>query len=125
MKIEPEGIVRNRFFRHRNERLLELKERAVPGTVDAVLFGGNFLDADKEHEKEPNYPRVDFEKIYSDSIHLTAEEVKRVFGFTPDVIAGPKVLKGVDDGIYDNKDRRLFIRREKMSGESSRSFHPE
>ncbi len=126
LKVLPEGDVRRQFLADLKWRLKEMENRCIPGTIDAVIFGGNYLDSDRA-EKEYNLsdPKVEFEKNYRDSIHLLLEHVSEVLGFQPTVIAGPKTTEESDDAIYDNEHRRLYLRRPKTGEVSSESFKPE
>lgn len=64
MKVLPDGEVRDRFLADIKGRLREMNNRSTPGTIDAVIFGGNYLDSEKEHKKEdPGVgDRVEYEK---------------------------------------------------------------
>ena len=123
-KILPEGAVRERFVSDIRKRLKEMNERCVSGTIDAVIFGGNYLDSD-EWEKKLRVKGLAFEKNYKDSIQLLSEEISGTLGFQPTVIAGPKTVGGGDDVIYDNENRRLYVRRPEIGETSSESFSPE
>jgi hypothetical protein len=105
------------------ERLRELKEKSVDGTIDAVIVGGNYL-------KKAYFKRIGesddakFRHNYIDSIKLLSTEVQIVFGFEPVVITGPKMVGGADDIFYDNKHRRLYAMRPEVGKKSTKSFMP-
>jgi len=122
MKVLPDGSIKLRFEEGLKSRLNELKSRCVPGTVDAVIFGGNYLDSEK-YEKE-HLEHVEFEKNYQDSVSSLSAMIKNSLGFEPTVIAGPKTGHGEDDVIYDNENRRLYIRRPDTDITSPESFLP-
>lgn len=125
MKILPEGEVRKHFIADLKSRLEELQNRTVPGTVDAVIFGGSFLDNSTWTEEDTKIvgEKVDFEKEYTDSINLLSAQISDVLGFEPTVIAGPKTMHGRDDAIYDNEHRRLYLRRPKIGDNPSENFN--
>lgn len=132
--ILPEGLDSDLFRGDLKRSLKKLRDRSVPGTIDAVIFGGNYLDSDKEEEKNKQAqkekrslpsPRVEFEKNYKDSISLLSTQISDVLGFEPTVIAGPKTMIGRDDAIYDNEHRRLYLRRPEIGDKSSESFSPQ
>ncbi|MBP9771595.1 MAG: hypothetical protein KBD16_01580 [Candidatus Pacebacteria bacterium] len=109
---------KDNFVQHLLQRLQELKEKSVEGTIDAVIAGGNL---------RPDYlPQDALTRDYTGSIALLTEHVKELFGFEPLVIVGPKTVKGGDSVFYDSHNRRLFIvRPEAMRGKSSNfSYNP-
>jgi len=107
------------FSRDIRERLSEMKERCVPGTIDAVIAGGNyFIDIfgkgpDEIHRED-----------YQDSIQFLSHEISDALGFPPVVIAGPKEVPGSDDIFYDNEKRRLYLFRPETGKASTESFIP-
>ncbi len=122
MKVLPEGEIRRQFLADLKWRLKEMESRCTPGTIDAVIFGGNYLDSDRVEKEHHLDSKVEFEKNYMDSIHLLSEQISDVLGFQPTMIAGPKTTEGNDDAIYDNEHRRLYLRRPKIGENSSESF---
>lgn len=101
------------FSNDLGQRLKELKERCEDGTIDAVVVGGNL-------SKKENY---------SNSIKLLSKEVTEVLGFEPVIMTGPKAAPKITENIdfkenifYDNRHRRLYIIRPKVSEESTQSF---
>jgi len=129
VKILPEGELRNRFLADFKSRLKEIKDRSVQGTIDAIIFGGNYLDSDKvekDPDRLPGVPKVEFEKNYKDLMRLLSNQVFEVFGFQPTIIAGPKTTdRDTDNAIYDNDHRRLYLRRPEIGEKSSESFSSE
>ncbi len=80
------------FTGHFEQRLRELKEKSVPGSIDAVVFGG-----------DGNY-----DKTYTSTIKSLSDEIKKNIELDP-VIISPKI-NGVYDNVYfDNNSRRLFL----------------
>lgn len=126
-KILPEGTVGDHFLMDVKARLREMCDRSVPGTIDAIIFGGNYLDSeemDKLRDKTFGV-KTEFEENYKDSIRFLSKQIVDVLGFEPTVIAGPKTTDGSDDVIYDNENRRLYLRRPKIGDTSAESFSPQ
>jgi hypothetical protein len=123
-KILPEGKIRNHFLVDINVLLKEIQERSVYGTIDAVIFGGNYLDSDNVEKNDLMMlmDKVEFEKNYRDFVYLLSDQIFESLGFRPTIIAGPKTITGCDDVIYDNDHRRLYVRRPKIGETSSESF---
>ncbi len=82
-----------------NKRLAEIKARSIPGTIDAVIVGGDY-DSKKSNQ------------LYLDSLRLLSELSQQGIGFDPIVINGPKIDKlGQDDIYYNTGERRLYFLR--------------
>jgi hypothetical protein len=109
----------NFFLKDFNESLSELKNRSENGSIDAVIFGGNFFY--KSHVIK-NYK--EYQRHYIDSIKLLADEIKNELGFEPIVIIGPKTTYGLDNVYFDNKNRRLYISRSEVGNATTESFLP-
>lgn len=102
---------RQMFIADLRQRLKELKDRCVPGTVDARIVGGNINKMIKRYEDK-----------YLKSIELLSVEASAALGFEPIVVMGPKATRGDDDVFYDNKNRRLYIVRSVVDDATSESF---
>ncbi len=102
-----------RFLNDLKERLKELKEMSVEGTIDAVIVGGNYIANDERHKKN-----------YLDSIKLLSKEVSEVLDFEPAAITGPKLNASRDNVFYDNENRRLYIMRPDVGQEATKGFAP-
>lgn len=90
-----------------NEQLSEMKKRCIPGTIDAVIVGGNY---------PPDRPKE--QQVYLNSISFISYQVKQVLGFEPIIINGPKESElRTDDIYYENEHRRLTFRRSKVNSE--------
>ncbi|MBU3978748.1 hypothetical protein KJ980_07225 [Patescibacteria group bacterium] len=107
---------KNTFKHGLDLALEEAKKRCFEGTIDIVIFGGNYL---KENALSQNN--------YINSVNLLNEEVKKVLGFEPFVITGPKTNddKGYkDDVFYDNSNQRFYIMRGQVGDASAESYFP-
>ncbi len=104
---------KSQFIIDLDERLEELKKRSEEGTVDAVVLGGNSFDSD------PTY-----QKAYTESIELLADEIEGVLGFEPVIVTGPKTVSGRDNAYYDTEHRRLFIERPEVGNATTESYLP-
>lgn len=129
VKVLPEGKLRSQFLSDFKNRLKEIRDRSVPGTIDAVIFGGNYFDSDRIEKDTDRFfggPKVEFEKNYKDLMRLLSSHVCEVLGFQPIAIVGPKTTdRDADNAIYDNDHRRLYLRRPEVGEKSSESFSPE
>ena len=90
------------FIEALQSRLSEIKERCVPGTIDALIIGGRYTD-------EKN------RKNYFDSLDLISNEVEGALGFKPVVYNGPKLNNSHDNMFYNNSKRRLYLMRPQVN----------
>lgn len=102
-----------RFKNDLNQTLVEIKKRSVEGTIDAVIFGGEYKKG-----------RAKLQNDYLKSVKLLTTEVKKILGFEPLVITGPKTAEGRDDVYYDNAHRRLYIVRPEVGDATTESYAP-
>lgn len=108
------------FLNDLEERMHELQERSMDKTIDAAIFGGRVRGV--EIWSDGNFNR----RNYLESIKLLSEEIKKIFGFEPVVITGPKNKSNIDSEnvYYDNNHRRLYILRPEVGDSSTESFMP-
>jgi hypothetical protein len=109
------GGIKDKFFADLKDRLAELKERSVEGTVDAVIVGGNYFEFTSSEGES-------VKKHYLDSIDLLSKETSEVLGFEPVIIAGPKLTRGDDTVFYSNKERKLYMMRPEVGDRSAESY---
>lgn len=102
-----------RFKNDLNQTLVEIKKRSVEGTIDAVIFGGKYKKG-----------RAELQKDYLKSVKLLTTETKKILGFEPLVITGPKIVSGSDDVYYDNEHRRLYVVRPNVGDATTESYAP-
>ncbi len=112
---DPGFFLRNKknkeqFIEDLKEMLKTLKEKSVEGTVDAAIFGGNYLES------------KEFQNNYIESVKLLSKEISEILEFEPIVITGPKETGGNDNIFYDNKNRRLYIIRPEVGKTATESF---
>ncbi len=96
-----------KFDNDMSARMQEIKSRAVQGSIDVVLFGGNMRKNGSEHEE---------------SISVLSDICKRNFGFEPVVIAGPTIPEDIGGGTevhLDTEHRRLHIARPPQQGDDT------
>jgi hypothetical protein len=94
---------REKFLADMRDSLKEIETRCVPGTIDAVIVGGNFFSGDKDSQEE-----------YADSVKLLSDEIEKIFHFAPVIITGPKVVEHdtavvQEELLYTNEFRRLYL----------------
>ncbi len=103
------SITKDKFIEHLKQRLIEIKNRCQPGTIDAVIVGGNYLTGFLNS----------FRQNYLDSIKLLSLETQQILGFEPVVINGPKLIRNnsgdADNIYYDNQNRRLYFMRQEVN----------
>jgi hypothetical protein len=109
----------NLLLKDLGETLSELRDRSENGSIDAIIFGGNFF-----HKKDSIEDYKEYQKNYIESIKLLAHEIEDILGFEPIVIIGPKTTYGLDNVYFDNKNRRLFISRPEVGDATTESFLP-
>ncbi|MCK9351917.1 MAG: hypothetical protein M0P76_03945 [Candidatus Pacebacteria bacterium] len=84
--------------------LSEMKERCDTGTIDVVIFGGNYISGtsmNSEHTRQR----------YTESIQTLSQKIHDILGFEPVVITEPKPFSGEDDVVLETQTARLFLRR--------------
>lgn len=103
---------KNIFRRDLNLALTEIKERSIEGTIDAVIFGGNYLE---DPISQNNYVK---------SVKLVTKVVEKVLGFEPLIVTGPKDNIQKDDVYYNN--RFLYIMKDNIGdgNVSVESYYP-
>ena len=119
--------------------LIEFKQLCEDKTIDAVVFGGNFNENDykKEDKSDKKYNKMgevvkkffhSRDKIlrmdYIRSERLLNNETKKILGFEPTFIVGPKTETGPDNVYFDNKNRRIYISRLEIKNNTTQSFSP-
>jgi hypothetical protein len=92
-----------RFKADIEKALSKIKNRCAPGTVDAVIVGGDNDD----------------QEAYQKTIELLSLETKHMLGFEPVIINGPKTEDwGKDSVYYDNENGRLYFIRPKVNSDT-------
>jgi len=97
---------REAFVHDLDEVLASFASRTEPGSVDAVIVGGNSFK--ESIDRDDQSPEV-YEKRYIDSVTLLGERVRTTFGVDPRVIAGPNMNAGDTSVILDTHRRRLYV----------------
>jgi hypothetical protein len=116
----------DRFAKDIGQQIAALKDRCIPGTIDAVIFGGNYATEEDEPWNK-NQSNKEFREKHIRSIDLLASEISEILGFEPVVITGPKtnLYDGSEDDVYyDNKNRRLYIVRPNVGNSAAESYLP-
>ncbi|MFA5831640.1 MAG: hypothetical protein WC878_07490 [Candidatus Paceibacterota bacterium] len=109
-----------KFLSDMQSSLEEMKSRCVPGTIDAIIAGGNYIT---EPRRTGRFAKQ--REAYRNSIALLARLMESVFGFEPVVIAGPKNVPGYGDYLfYDTENRRLHLFRPETGDTSTESYMP-
>jgi hypothetical protein len=82
------------------KRIVDLKNKSIPGTIDAVYLGGD----------------VDFDGFfYKKNLNTINSVLKKELVFCPVVVNGPKELSKPDHIYYDNENRRVYFFRPKIN----------
>ncbi len=118
----------NKFFSDLEERVIELKKRCVPGTIDAGIFGGNYAVSDKYDDRwDDEASNEQFRENHYDSITSISDELFDMLGFEPVIFTGPKTNTegdSNDDVFFDNENRRLYIVRPEVGNVTTESYLP-
>ena len=80
------------------DKLEELRQKSIPGSVDIVLFGGRSVEDGVEESAE-----------YHDSIELVAQEIEKTFGFQPVVFQPKSIIYGVTNVYLDTAKRHMYL----------------
>ncbi len=121
-----------RFFLNKKENfakdlvtsLEEMVERSEPGSIDVVIFGGNYTAESQsvldEHESERTKVHD-----YRDSIAILSQIINDVVGMDPQVILGPDTSFNVDGTgvVLDTQKRRLYVTRPNQPGQGNTNIN--
>ena len=126
--------VKENFIKDLNENLDTLISNCVPGTIDAVILGGNEEEiSDPAFDENFRFGIDDIEVLMREKYDIYEDSIKRLnfllskkLNFTPTVISGPNDnFKTKDHSLsiyFDNQNRRLYQVRPKQSSENNESF---
>jgi len=118
---------RRAFVRDLSERLKLLKELSEEGSIDVVIYGGNYFTRDDGYGEYDAAGRsiVEYAKDYKKSINLLSEIIKEQFGFRPVVITGPNRISNNQNVFFDTEHRQLHVvrPRSKKNFETNESYH--
>lgn len=115
------------FLEDLEKKIKEIKERCDEGTIDSVIVGGNYNHLSKselskvrrgksEEVKKTILDKIEeYHQNYIGSVSLISDEVKKVLGFDPVIVNGPKNSRGPDSIYYDTEKRRLYFERPKIN----------
>jgi hypothetical protein len=114
------------FLSDLKEKAIEMKNRCIEGTVDAVILGGNYAVGDEKVDQWNDAQKnKTFREDYFESIQLLVDEMSGILGFEPPIITGPQIsLEHGDeeDVYYDNKEKRLYIVKPEVGDSSTESY---
>ena len=122
--------VGSKFKRDLSKDIDDLKSRCIPGSIDAIFFGGNKEDvSDNAPDENFRFGIDDIDDFfkgpfdeYIKSIKYLNYNIKQKIGFSPVVISGPNDnLKTNDHSLevyFDNENRRLYIIKPKQEKNS-------
>jgi hypothetical protein len=123
---DPEKFLHSKredFITHLDQILSNLKVQVEEGTIDAIIIGGRYLPL-SDRSAGDSYDI----KNYVGSVNLLSEEVRKILGFDPVVVNGPKFpsMKGGADKVYfDNKNRRAYLIRPRVNSDLKDFTQPE
>lgn len=117
------------FIKKLNEKFSEIKTSSISGTIDAVIFGGDYFSSENNDSLDENYSRAvkiskESKKSYAEMVKLLGSKIKENLGFEPVVINGPKKYNiktsryDFDTIYYDNSERRLYFIRPQIDKKS-------
>ncbi|MFA5997559.1 MAG: hypothetical protein WC791_03675 [Candidatus Paceibacterota bacterium] len=98
------------FEENLTAKIEELLQKTEIGTVDTIIFGGNFTRPDE----------------YEDSIKRISEICKKAFGHEPVVVTGPNVSRKYPTSVYlETQKRRLYLIRPRQPDSiTNQSYNP-
>ncbi len=100
--------IRDKFCADLTESIRDIKNRCEDGTIDVVLFGGNYFNS---LPNEDHYPKI---------ITLLNSLVHKELGFDATVVSAPKPdWNGSDQAYYENGTRKLYIMKPKSLNEGA------
>lgn len=132
--VEDGNEILIKFKNDLNKKLDFVLDKATPGTIDVVLFGGNDkeeIDSDPFEDFRYALSNIDdFTKspftTYEKSISLLNNIINNKFKFSPTVIQGPNQNFDTNNHclsvFFDNNNRRLYLLRPKNSSVNNDSF---
>lgn len=127
-------IVKENFTKDLIEDLDNLINKCIPGTIDAVILGGNEEEiSDPDFDENFRFGIDDVEILmrdrydsYQDSIKGLNFLISKKLNFTPTVISGPSDnFKTSDHSLsvyFDNENRRLYLVRPEQHSRNNESF---
>lgn len=90
-----------------SESLRQFIDRCIPGTIDAVIFGGYVSDV--QHSRAPSHTITD---EYVASVRIIASVFQEIAGFDPIVAIGPsRKPTEAASVILDTENRRIYMLR--------------
>lgn len=93
-----------------------LYDRAEPGSIDAVIFGGDhaFPEQYGLSNSAPGRKEKTRHDDYIDMVEIVADSIREVCKIEPVVALGPRTLgDGATDAFFDTQHRRLYLTRKK------------
>jgi hypothetical protein len=103
----------SRFSEDLVQRMLEIRKMCFEGTIDALIWGGNYLSSGQS-----------FRSNYMESIKFLSEKMAEILNFNPAVAIGPKLTGGPEQAFYANKERRLYLMRPRVGDTGAQSYSP-
>ncbi|KKQ88182.1 MAG: hypothetical protein UT09_C0002G0020 [Parcubacteria group bacterium GW2011_GWF2_38_8] len=100
------------FVNDLEESLDEIKNKSIEKTIDVGILGGNYAENDYYKEN------------YIKSIELLKQRVFKKLGFYPEVIIGPKTIRGSETIFYKNESKKVFVSISSPDDITSSSFTP-
>ena len=103
------------FFADMKSSLLAMRNLCVPGSIDAVIFGGQYSNCSKNDW---------FARTYSASLSVLCKIISDCLGFSPIIICGPESTYEEDrQEVYlSTKYRRLFVVRSNVGNSMCQSY---
>ena len=124
VNFNPDLLERNKgkiFVQKMNKNIQEIKKQCIPGSIDAVIFGGN-----RNYVSSIlSFSKADYKKSITELGKMCAENL----GFEPTVITGPNMSEDLNNNgtnIYLNtqKCRLYIVRANQEDTKTNNSFAP-
>lgn len=90
-------------------RLEEMRDCCMPGTIDALIFGGRYVNA--KGFPENHEISLLFRREYASAMLMLSGHIQSILGFSPFAL-GPKFEECFEYAAFNTAARRLYVARQ-------------
>ena len=91
---------KEKFMNDLVHTMQELKDQSTPHTIEVVILGGKY---DSKNASAKNSTE------YKESVTMLRELIRKVFGYDPLVLVGPKLSEGGTDIHVMTQERKIWV----------------